>query len=101
MRKKDAPLLSFPRKELLILDLLAEHGKMFGLQLVRTSQGGLKRGTVYVTLGRLIDKGWVQDEPAGVSDGGIPIRLYSITASGIRVLEAASMARQALAWGTR
>ena len=33
---------------------------MFGLQLVEQSNGGLKRGTVYVTLGRMQDKGYVE-----------------------------------------
>jgi hypothetical protein len=46
-----APRLS--AKESLILDLLAHRGELYGLQLVAASRGRLKRGTVYVTLGRM------------------------------------------------
>ena len=42
---------------------------MFGLQLVEQSKGTLKRGTVYVTLGRMQDKGyvesWTEKQPPG------------------------------------
>src|SRR5207253_3377248 len=50
-------VLTLPRKERLILELLASEGPMYGLQLVEQSGGGLKRGTVYVTLGRMEAKG--------------------------------------------
>ena len=50
----DIPRLS--STERLILELLAGE-EMFGLQLVEQSKGSLKRGTVYVTLGRMQDKG--------------------------------------------
>lgn len=43
----------------LILDLLAD-GEMFGLELVERSGGRLKRGTVYVTLARMLEKGYVE-----------------------------------------
>ena len=45
--------------ERLILDLLRE-SELFGLQLVDRSEGALKRGTVYVTLGRMQEKGYVE-----------------------------------------
>ncbi len=51
----------FPRlspKEALILDLL-RGGEMYGLELVTSSDGALKRGTVYVTLGRMEEKGLI------------------------------------------
>ena len=54
--------------ERLILDLLRQ-SELFGLQLVDRSEGALKRGTVYVTLGRMQDKGYVESRteplPAG------------------------------------
>ena len=62
----DIPKLS--STERLILELLAGE-EMFGLQLVEQSKGALKRGTVYVTLGRMQDKGyvesWTEKQPAG------------------------------------
>lgn len=46
------------RKEKLILELLGDE-EMFGLDLMRASKGVLKRGTVYVTLGRMEDRGLI------------------------------------------
>ena len=83
-----APRLS--AKESLILDLLAHGDELYGLQLVAASKGRLKRGTVYVTLGRMEDKGYVtsraEDAPDGA--GGLPRRLYEATPFGLRVLKA-------------
>ena len=83
----DIPKLS--RTERLILELLSGE-EMFGLQLVEQSKGALKRGTVYVTLGRMQDKGyvesWTEKQPAGAI--GLPRRLYRPTAYGLRVLAA-------------
>jgi DNA-binding PadR family transcriptional regulator len=77
-------------KEAFILDTLARQGESYGLQLVTTSKGRLKRGTVYVTLGRMEDKGYVvshtEDAPDGA--GGLPRRLYEATPFGLRVLKA-------------
>jgi len=63
---------------------------MFGLQLVEESKGALKRGTVYVTLGRMQDKGYVESWTEAQASGaiGLPRRLYRPTAYGLRVLEA-------------
>jgi DNA-binding PadR family transcriptional regulator len=83
----DIPRLS--STERLILELLAGE-EMFGLQLVERSNGALKRGTVYVTLGRMQDKGyvesWTEKQPPGAI--GLPRRLYRPSAYGFRVLEA-------------
>jgi PadR family transcriptional regulator PadR len=77
-------------KEALILEMLARGGEAYGLQLVAGSKGRLKRGTVYVTLGRMEDKGFVtsrtEDAPDGA--GGLPRRLYEATSYGLRVLKA-------------
>jgi DNA-binding PadR family transcriptional regulator len=77
-------------KEALILNLLAHKREMYGLQMVAASKGRLKRGTVYVTLGRMEDKGYVtsrtEDAPDGA--GGLPRRLYEATPLGLRVLKA-------------
>ena len=92
----DLPRLS--STEHLILELLAGE-EMFGLQLVEESNGGLKRGTVYVTLGRMQDKGYVEsrteERPAGAI--GLPRRLYKPTAYGLRVLKAWQAAARTLA----
>jgi PadR family transcriptional regulator, regulatory protein PadR len=91
---------SLPPKERLILDLLiAQSGPLFGLQLVALSDGALKRGTVYVTLGRMEAKGFVRSEQEAMPPGaiGLPRRLYYPTPLGERVLRAWSlMARELL-----
>ena len=75
--------------ERLILDLLRE-GELFGLQLVDRSDGALKRGTVYVTLGRMEKKRLITSrlEAPPPDAGGMPRRLYSPTLDGRRVLAA-------------
>ncbi len=85
-------LQQFPRlslKETLILDLLATKGPMYGLQLVSDSRGKLKRGTVYVTLGRMEQKGLISSDPEKLSDnsGLVPRRMYRPTSFGLRVLD--------------
>jgi DNA-binding PadR family transcriptional regulator len=85
--KSELPRLS--STEHLILELLAGN-EMFGLQLVEESKGALKRGTVYVTLGRMQDKGYVESWTETPSPGaiGLPRRLYRPTGYGLRVLQA-------------
>ena len=77
-------------KERLILELLAEHDELYGLQLVSASKRRLKRGTVYVTLQRMEEKGYIASrlEDAPADEGGLPRRLYQPTALGRRVLRA-------------
>lgn len=80
------------------LELLVERGELYGLQLVAASKGRLKRGTVYVTLGRMEDKGYVTShaEEAPEGAGGLPRRLYEATPYGLRVLKAWSVLLQHL-----
>ena len=77
-------------KEFLILDLLAAAKEMYGLELVGSSSGALKRGTVYVTLGRMQEKGYITSrlEDAPPSAGGLPRRLYAPTKLGRELLAA-------------
>lgn len=85
-------------KEAVVLQLLAQHGEMYGLQLVTSSRRRLKRGTVYVTLGRMEEKGYVRSrlEAPPSNTGGLPRRLYQATALGRRVLSAWSRVAQEL-----
>lgn len=93
---------SLPRlsgAEQVILDLLVEHGELFGLALVERSDGRLKRGTVYVTLGRMEAKGYLdsRQEPLPPGATGLPRRLYTPTAYALRVREAWRLAARVMA----
>ena len=89
-----------PRKELLILELLAAEGPMYGLQLVQRSGGELKRGTVYVTLGRMESKGVIESEQETPDPGaiGLPRRIYRPTPLGERMLRAWTTFTREVAW---
>lgn len=80
----DTPLPS--PTEYQIMQLLIARGERYGLQLVKDSDGKLKRGTVYVTLGRMEDKGLVEsrEEESTPDYIGIPRRLYKVTGLGVR-----------------
>jgi PadR family transcriptional regulator, regulatory protein PadR len=88
--------------ERLILELLEAHGELFGLQLVERSAGGLKRGTVYVTLGRMQEKGYLESRQEALPPGGIglPRRLYHPTGYARQVLSAWRVAEQMMAGAT-
>jgi DNA-binding PadR family transcriptional regulator len=95
---KAAGLPTLSSKERVALDLLLG-GSRYGLQLVADSRGALKRGTVYVTLGRMEQKGLVESrhEPAAGESDAIPRRMYHITAYGRRVMTAWTTVARALA----
>lgn len=83
--------------EHVIVELLLEHQELFGLQLVELSQGRLKRGTVYVTLGRMQEKGYLESRQEPLPPGGIglPRRLYRPTGLAMRIFEAWRAAERA------
>ena len=98
MSQRPRSLPGLSGKEILILDLLGRSNEMYGLELVAASAGELKRGTVYVTLGRMEQKGLVasrlDDTPPPF--GGLPRRLYTSTAIGREVLAAVTALRKRL-----
>lgn len=70
------------------MQLLMKHGEMYGLQF--ESAGRLKRGTIYVTLGRMEAKNYIrsrQEEPLPGAIG-LPRRMYKLTDYGTHVLHA-------------
>jgi len=73
-----------PQSEQVILSLLVERGPSYGLELVKASGGRLTRGGIYVTLGRMEEKGLVTSAPAEGSR-----RVYRPTPLGERALIAA------------
>lgn len=77
-------------KERELAFLLGRLGPSTGWALAEASDGRIKRGTVYVVLGRMVAKGLLEsevgDRPAGQS--GPPRRIYRLTAFASRLLEA-------------
>ncbi|MDQ2746891.1 MAG: PadR family transcriptional regulator [Acidobacteriota bacterium] len=102
-KQTEFPKLS--RKEMAILGMLIGKGEMFGLEMVEASAGELKRGTVYVTLQRMSDKGYIEsrEEPRSMPEIGIPRRKYQATGLGERVYETTLKAHEFFnsdfAWG--
>jgi len=86
----------FSATERLIIEMLTAQDEMFGLQMVETSGGRLKRGTVYVTLGRMQEKGYLESrqEPQPAGAIGLPRRLYRPTGLAMRILAAWQAAEQ-------
>lgn len=86
--------MNITKKEALILEqLLASAGsELYGLEMVKASNEALKLGTVYVTLGRLEDKGFVQSRREDNPAQTVPRRLYKITGAGRRTYLAWSAA---------
>ena len=86
----------FSATERLIVELLTEHEELFGLRMVELSDGRLKRGTVYVTLGRMQEKGYLESRQEPLPEGaiGLPRRLYRPTGFAMRVLAAWKAAEQ-------
>ena len=84
----ELPILS--ATERLIIELLAAHDELFGLRMVELSEGRLKRGTVYVTLGRMQEKGYLESRQEALPEGaiGLPRRLYRPTGLAMRILAA-------------
>jgi len=91
-------LPSISSTESLVLDLL-ESSERYGLELVDASEGRLKRGSIYVTLGRMEAKGFVasHQEDRALGAIGLPRRLYRPTAYGLKVRDAYRLLRDALA----
>src|SRR5215213_6959228 len=86
----------FSAAERLIVELLASRDELFGLQMVELSEGRLKRGTVYVTLGRMQEKGYLESRQEALTPGaiGLPRRLYRPTGLAMRILAAWRAAEQ-------
>jgi PadR family transcriptional regulator PadR len=97
MARREPAILRLSPKEALILELLGR-SERYGLELVAASDGALKRGTVYVTLGRMEEKGLIVSrlEDETPANGGLPRRLYKPTAYGRQLLSATLALRRRL-----
>ena len=77
---------------------LLRGAERYGLELVDASGGTLKRGSVYVTLARMEEKGFIESrqEERTARTSGMPRRLYRATPYGLKVHDAFSLLREAL-----
>lgn len=85
---KDWPTAS----EMLVMRILQDEPRgLYGLQVVEHSDGVVKRGSVYVLLGRLEEKGFVRVIRPKAETGlpGMPRPIYQLTGQGSKVLAAA------------
>ncbi len=97
MANNEFPALS--GKEFLIMELLESNGEMFGLEMVDRSEGELKRGTIYVTLGRMLDKELLESWEQKGDNGAGPRVMYSATDRGKRIFKAQEIALKYLNMG--
>ncbi|HJU42305.1 MAG TPA: helix-turn-helix transcriptional regulator [Vicinamibacterales bacterium] len=88
---------SMSRTESLVMELLRSRER-YGLELVDKSGGALKRGSVYVILARMEEKGFVESRLEERSPGasGMARRLYRATPYGRNVHGAFALLRDAL-----
>lgn len=87
------PSLGLSQKEFVILNLLVgAREPMYGLDLVEKSDGALKRGTVYTTLNRLEEKGYIESKREEEKPGMQPRRQYKATGAGVKVFRVAQEA---------
>jgi DNA-binding PadR family transcriptional regulator len=80
------------KTEAMILQIMSDNGfkERYGLELLKLSDGKIKRGTIYTTLQRMEDKGFVTSRHAEKPDdvSGIRKKLYEVTGTGQRALQA-------------
>ena len=77
------------RKQARALELLVSGGESYGLELARASNGDLKRGTIYVTLDRMEERGLVESRLEAPPPGhrGPARRKYKPTGLGETALK--------------
>jgi len=91
--KKKNRLKIPPPKELEVLKIIQEEGKIYAVEIVNKSKGEIKKGSIYNLLDRLAKKGLIGPR-VKASKGDLynrffikPRFYYTITALGKRVLK--------------
>ncbi len=79
--------MNYPRLsriEAIVLELLAKQPLkgMYGMQMVQERPDELKLSSIYVTLKRMHDKGYVKSELVARSEGGRARRVFTLTRGG-------------------
>jgi len=78
--------------EAMIMKILLEKAgaEIYGWELMEASDGKLKRGTIYVILNRMEDKGFIDSRKEVRREGarGLPRRMYKLTGLGQKTIYA-------------
>jgi DNA-binding PadR family transcriptional regulator len=85
--------MTLSKNEAAILSLLIDEPEMYGLEMVKKSEGQLKLGTIYITLSRMEEKGFTTSRRELEPNRVVPRRLYKITGTGARIYNAWSAAQ--------
>lgn len=85
--------MNLSKNEAVILGLLISEREMYGLEMVKKSEGRLKLGTIYLTLSRMEEKGFATSRKELEPTLVVPRRLYKITGDGARIYQAWSDAQ--------
>lgn len=84
--------------EVLVMQILLDEARkeIYGWELMEKSGGNLKRGTIYVILNRMEDKGFIvsRKEQRRVGARGLPRRMYKLTGIGQRTISAWEIAQK-------
>jgi DNA-binding PadR family transcriptional regulator len=80
---------TFSKSEQVVMEIFSRSPTkaFYGLEIVEQSEGQLKRGTVYITLSNLEDRGYLEsrlDMLGPESKHSLPRRLYTVTGIGQR-----------------
>lgn len=98
-RKARDEMPHLTKTETVILEILLGSGarEMYGLEIVEDSRGRITRGSVYVLLSRMQDKGLVESRPEQAPEraGGLPRVMYKASGLGQRAHQAWGVARDA------
>jgi DNA-binding PadR family transcriptional regulator len=97
VNKRKIDMDNFNNSEQIAMGVLlqAASKRLYGLEIVDKSDNALKRGTVYITLSRLEERGFVESENEPAPKGSIPRRMYRVTGSGQRAFSAWQIGRAA------
>jgi DNA-binding PadR family transcriptional regulator len=87
--------MNLSKNEAVILGLLNSETEMYGLEMVKKSEGKLKLGTIYLTLSRMEEKGFATSRKELDPVQVVPRRLYKITGTGARIYRAWTDAQSA------
>jgi len=92
------PIPRITNTESLILQILLDKSgiEAYGWELLEASDGKLKRGSIYVLLNRMEEKGFIESRKEKQRKGarGLPRRMYKLTAMGQKTMAAWSVAQE-------